>query len=402
MRLIPGTALTALMALLAGLVALVVTAVVVPPAQAEGPTSLTLIGRGWGHGHGMSQYGAQNAAKNRALTASQILNFYYPGTRPATAGGAMVVLLTADTTTNLVVGHRSGLSVRSLKSGASWALNSTTARQWQLVPSADNRSTRLSVLTDTWRTVRDIPGEAEFRASAAAPIQVFYPGGSAAYRGRIRSAIPDSGLGRDTVNVVGLEDYLKGVVPVEMPAVWHPQAVQTQAVAARTYAVFERTAPHPRHYHLCDTSSCQVYRGVAAEKPQSDAAIAATATRIRTYDGKPAFTQFSSSNGGWSSAGSQPYLVARQDPYDLWEGNPNANWEAVVAATTIEKAWPVIGDFERIGVTVRDGKGSWGGRVTEIRVRGAAGVVVVSGDTFRSRLGLKSTMFACPGGVASC
>ncbi|KRA31362.1 MULTISPECIES: SpoIID/LytB domain-containing protein [unclassified Nocardioides] len=402
MRLIPGTVLNALMALVAGLVAVVVTAVVVPPAQAEGPTSLTLIGRGWGHGHGMSQYGAQNAAKNHARTTSQILDFYYPGTRPAAASGALVVLLTADTTSNLVVGHRSGLSVRSLTSGASWALTSSSARQWQLVPSADNRSTRLSVLTDKWRTVRDIPGEAEFRASGAAPIRVYYPGGSATYRGRVRSAIPDSGLGRDTVNVVGLEDYLKGVVPVEMPAAWHPQAVRTQAVAARTYAAFARSNRHPRHYHLCDTTACQVYRGVSAENPASDAAIAATATRIRTYDGKPAFTQFSSSNGGWSSAGSQPYLAAKQDPYDVWEGNPNASWDVVVPATTIEAAWPAIGDFERIGVTVRDGNGSWGGRVTEVRVRGAAGVVVVSGDTFRSRLGLKSTMFACPGGVAAC
>lgn len=401
MRLVSGTLLNALTALLAGLVAVVVTAVVVPPAQAAGPTSLTLIGRGWGHGHGMSQYGAQNAARNHGLLAGQILDFYYPGTTPAAATGVMAVLLTADTSSNVVVGHRTGLTVRSLKSGAIWKLNSSTAKQWQLVALPGNRSTRLSVLTDKWRTVRDIPGQAEFGA-ANAPIRVYHPGGSATYRGRIRSAIPASGVGRDTVNVVGLEDYLKGVVPVEIPALWHAQAVQAQAVAARTYAAFARSNRHPPHYYLCDTSACQVYRGVAAEHPASDAAIKATATAIRTYAGQPAFTQFSSSNGGWSSAGSRPYLAAKQDPYDLWTGNPNASWQAVVPATTIEKAWPAIGDFLKIEVTKRDGKGSWGGRVTEVRVRGAAGVVLVSGDIFRSRLGLKSTMLACPGGVASC
>src|SRR5690606_36180336 len=98
-----------------------------------------------------------------------------------------------------------------------------------------------------------------------------------------------------------------------------------------------------------------------------------------------------SSSGGWTSAGSVPYLAAVEDPYDGWAGNPVHDWRTRVADTALERAWPRIGDLTGLTVTRRDGNGEWGGRVASLTVSGTKGRVTVSGDTFRSVLGLRST-----------
>ena len=172
----------------------------------------------------------------------------------------------------------------------------------------------LSYQARAWKVWRTLTGEAEFVA-AGKPISLVTPAGSAEYRGVLRSV--STGSGRDTVNVIGLDVYVQGVIAKESPAYWPAAALQAQAVAARSYAVYEReSVGKNRYYDLCDTSSCQVYGGVAAEYPTTTAAARATAGQVRTYQGEPAFTQFSASNGGYSATGSFPYLVAEVDPYD--------------------------------------------------------------------------------------
>ena len=394
MRLLLGLALAVSAALTA-------TTLAVPAADAAGPSGVTLVGRGYGHGKGMSQYGAQNAAAHHDRTANQILAFYYPRTSTGKAGGVMKVLVTADTTDDVVVRHRSGLTVHRVGTRDSWRLSTTGAQRWRIVADSSIPGSRVDVRTDSgWRLgVRRIRGEAEFRAGGE-PMRLYTPSGSAVYDGRLRSAYTAGR--RNTVNVVHLEEYLQGVVPREVPATWHPQAVRAQAIAARTYAAFERDAAGGRYFDVWDTVQSQVYGGVGAEHSASNAAIAATSGQVRTYGGEPAFTQFGSSNGGWTVKGSRPYLVAKQDPYDLWSGNPNRRWEVRVSDDAVQAAWPAIGDFQRLRITRRDGRGTWGGRATEVYVRGSKGSVRVSGDAFRSALGLRSTMFVCPGGVDAC
>ena len=192
------------------------------------------------------------------------------------------------------------------------------------------------------------------------------------------------------MNVTTLENYVKGVVPREIPATWSPAAVQAQAVAARTYAAYERAHPLTSRYQICDTTSCQVYGGKSSEHPASNRAVNATRRQIRTYKGDPAFTQFSSSSGGWMSAGSAPYLVAKPDPFDGWSGNPNHTWSTKVTDTRIENAFPRLGNLRRIVVVRRDGNGQWNGRVESIRLVGSAVTLTLSGDTFRFTLGLRS------------
>ncbi len=191
-----------------------------------------------------------------------------------------------------------------------------------------------------------------------------------------------------------LENYLRGVVPLEMPALWSVEAVRAQAVAARTYAAYERAHPRAEHYQICDTTSCQVYGGVSAEHPASDDAIAATARDVLVdRAGEPAFTQFSASSGGWTAAGSMPYLGAQPDPYDGWSGNPVHDWTVKLSDAEIERKLPAIGNLKKITVTQRDGNGDWGGRVVSVTFVGGKGQRTLSGDAVRSLFGLRSSWF---------
>lgn len=349
---------------------------------------ITISGHGYGHGHGMSQYGAEGAAR-QGLTYQQITEFYYPGTQWGTAAGRVSVQLTADTTPrDLVVRARAGLTIKDTQVRGRTLLPENGATAWRVVTGRAGVG-RVSYRTDRWYPYTTLRGTGEFFAGGR-PITLVTPSGERAYRGRLRTGITSTGT-RATVNELRLEKYLRGVVPLELPATWSTEAVRAQAVAARTYAAYERAHPRSSAYQICDTTSCQVYGGVSAEHPSANRAIRDTRTQILTSSGEPAFTQFGSSSGGWTAAGSMPYLPAREDPYDGWAGNPVHAWKIVLADTRLEQAWPAVGDLRRIEITSRDGNGAWGGRVGSITLTGSAGQVTVSGDSFRSALGLRST-----------
>jgi SpoIID/LytB domain protein len=348
---------------------------------------ITIKGHGYGHGHGMSQYGAEGAARE-GLKHRRILAFYYPGTKRDTAGGRVTVALSADTTDDLIVNARDGLTVRDTRRGKRRiTLPDKDASRWRIAVDGEGVN-RVSYRTRKWHSWRVLRGQGEFYAGGD-PITLVTPSGERAYRGRLRVGVASGD--RVTINDLSLESYLKGVVPLEIPASWSREAVRAQAVAARTYAAYERDHPRTSAYQICDTTSCQVYGGVDAEHPASNRAVEATEGTILTFGGEPAFTQFSSSSGGWTAAGSQPYLPAKKDRYDGWAGNPVHSWSLRLGDGRLERAWPQVGDLRRIAVTRRDGNGAWGGRVETIVLRGTDGRVVVSGDTFRTVLGLRST-----------
>ena len=365
-----------------------------PAHRAEGdawrvPSSatITISGHGYGHGHGMSQYGAEGAAR-KGRTYRQIVEFYYPGTTWGTSRGRVSVHVSADTTDDLVVRARSGLTVRDTAGGQRTPLPDNGASRWRVATGADG-VTRVAYFTRRWHSWKVLKRQGEFYAGGE-PVTLVTPSGERAYRGRLRVATTSSG-DRVTVNDLMLENYLKGVVPLEIPALWSPAAVRAQAVAARSYASYERNHPRSSAYQLCDTWSCQVYGGYDAEHPASNRAVDATARQILVSSGEPAFTQFGSSSGGWTAAGSMPYLPAQRDPYDDWSGNPVHSWSVRTDDERIERTWPAIGNLRRLAVTSRDGNGEWGGRVRSLTITGSTGRVVVSGDTFRSALGLRST-----------
>lgn len=378
----------------------------VPAVAADEPwtvpdnATITIDGLGFGHGRGLSQYGA--LGRGRAGHGYEsIVKFYYPGTDWGRSGGTVKVLVTADTSTDVVVDARSRLAVRSLGSGRTFTLPAKVKQRkvirWRITAAGGGRS-QVDARTNRWREWRAVSGDAEFSAGGD-PVTLRTPAGAVAYRGRLRSATPSgSGTGRDTVNVVSLDSYLKGVLPQEVIAsVWPVATLRAQAVAARTYAAYERAAaPSGRHYDLCDTASCQVYGGATAEYPRTNDAVVATAGRVLTFGGEPVFAQFSASNGGYTVADPNfPYLVAQEDPFDHYDpdGVGGDGWRTSVTSAAIEKAYN-LENLTGIRVAARDGLGAWGGRVVTVWLLSSTGWNgTVTGDSFRRRLGLRSTLF---------
>jgi SpoIID/LytB domain protein len=387
-----GRALGALTGLL-----ILASAATVAPADAKAPTpvtgTVTITGHGFGHGHGLSQWGAEGAAR-QGLDYRHIISFYFPHTSWGSAGGKVRVLITADTTRSVVVTARSGLQAHWVGHHRIWKLTHRVpaAKRWRIVPVSHGRS-KLQYKVKAWHKLAVVNGDLEFNAGGA-PITLSLPGGrSVAYRGILRAASPHAGgMDRDTVNIVSLDRYLQGVVPSEIPALWHPAAVQAQAVAARTYAAYERADQHG-YYQICDTAACQVYGGYSAEHPASNAAVAATAGQIVTYGGKPAFTQFSASNGGATLAGGEPYLVSQTDKYDK-AVSPYLNWSKTVTAADVEARWPVIGQLVDIQTTPSTANAPGAGYVSTVTIEGTKHSVTVTGDAFRSWAGLRSTWFS--------
>ena len=132
-----------------------------------------------------------------------------------------------------------------------------------------------------------------------------------------------SGNRLSVINVVDLEDYVKGVLPYEMSNSWPLEALKAQAVCARTYAL-SHLKKHNKTYgfDLCNTTDCQVYRGTNQSSDLTDNAVDQTAGMVLTYNGKLAETYYYSSNGGATESSANvwnyaiPYLVGKEDPYE--------------------------------------------------------------------------------------
>ena len=356
------------------------------PAVAVGAAAtLTIDGHGNGHGHGMSQYGARGAAR-RGLTAAQITKFYYPGTTLTTMAPSTVRVLIGDDGGATTVLAQPGLFV----TGVSTAVGTAGISAYRLVPSGAGLAIQ-RLIGATWATAKvGLPARADF--SSATPITMVHGDGShSVYRGTIGAL--RSGAGLLTINRLPLEAYTQGVTPFEMPSSWEAAAVQSQAIAARTYArnAVERNAGSP--YDICDSDNCQVYGGMSGESAASNAAVAATANQVLTYNGAAIFAQFSSSNGGWTVAGNQPYLIAQADPYEQYADDPYLNWTRTVPTRQVASYYG-LSAISSIQVTARDGHGDLGGRVTAATVTAAGGAVTTTtGYGLQAALGLPESWF---------
>ncbi|MCW2569163.1 MAG: hypothetical protein JWN54_3260 [Mycobacterium sp.] len=366
------------------------------PVPASG--SYTVTGKGFGHGIGMSQYGAKGAA-TRGLSAKSITDLYYPGTvLTKQADPTIRVRLAAVDTRPVAVAAATGL-VATDGAGKRWALTASTT-SWRLLWSATAKKFAVQKLTGgAYTTVYSVPGPVTVGGPATITVQFLRAKGdckglsTVTYAGTLRT-LSDAGVQRSAADL-RRDYYLRGVVPSESPASWPAAALQAQSIAARSYAAFQ-SGPGS-WYDVWDTTSDQCWDGAAAHTASTDAAIAATAGQVRSYQGKPAFTQFSSSNGGYVAAGSQPYLVGKTDPYEQYSGNPNASWTKAVTVATIRKL-AGLATVTQVRITSRDGVGSWGGRVKALVVdgttsSGAKASKSFGGNAFRIALGLRSTYF---------
>jgi stage II sporulation protein D len=198
-----------------------------------------------------------------------------------------------------------------------------------------------------------------------------------------------------TVDVVGLDDYVRGVISVEMPSNWAPEALKSQAVAARTYAITTDVAGS--FYNLYSDTRSQMYRGVSAETPATDAAVAATAGQIVTYGGAPATTYFFSSSGGqtenvedaWAGATAAPWLRGVDDQYDGAGGDPYHQWTRHLGVAAAAKRLGKLVKGKLIGIRVTQHGAS--PRIISAVVLGTRGSSTVTGAQLQGAFGLLST-----------
>ncbi|MGQ0626414.1 MAG: SpoIID/LytB domain-containing protein [Sporichthyaceae bacterium] len=416
-------------------IAVVSVAVVLPPllsgpAGAAEPTispvdgTFSLEGRGFGHGRGMSQWGAQGAALS-GVRYPQILATYYPGTTLVDDPVEQVlrVHITADVDGVLKVRPARGLRVRSEESSRMLPrkIDGAVVELWR----ARKIATGLRVaglVEGRWRKIavdgrRTLASPVRFRTKPSRGVRIVIgPDEERDYRGQaLAFADTRSGGAFRVVNKVKMEDYLRSVVPSESFPTWEPDALRAQSVAARTYALWRSRNVPLGFADICDTTACQVYHGIRRrngsgavtklwEAASTDTAIRATAGQSLQFLGVPALTEFSASNGGFSTDGLKPYLIARLDPWDGVVRNNANSWTAKLKASTISARLRAnglgdVGKVTGLRVLVRDGNGPWGGRVVRVRVIGKKGTVDVNGFRFASIVSLRHSWWRALNGT---
>ncbi|MDX6717977.1 MAG: hypothetical protein QOJ63_231, partial [Solirubrobacteraceae bacterium] len=211
------------------------------------------------------------------------------------------------------------------------------------------------------------------------------------YRGDLE--LRPGALGMSAINVVNLEDYVRGVVAGEVPGSWPAEALRAQAVAARTYAMATRKNG-AGFDQFADTRS-QMYVGISGEQPSTNAAVAGTSGEVVAHDGTPIVTYYFSTSGGrtenvensFLGAQPQPWLQSVDDPYD--GAAPRHRWTVrmTLGQADARLGGLVKGQLRRITVLQR-GRSP---RVVRAQVVGTRGRTRVTGPQLRARLGLYDT-----------
>jgi stage II sporulation protein D len=388
------------------------------------PPETTFFGRGWGHGVGMSQHGARGRAI-AGQSAAEILAHYYAGTTPGSIDPATPIRVLVLTGFAATAGQPAVVHGR----GGSWTIDGVDGT----FP-ADSKLTLAPIApgATTWTLRVYSAGGAQLHTSTVGGTLAVRPTGVSSllqldskpstydiYRGVLRIYLSSTVR---VVNELGLDLYLRGVVPVEMPTSWPVEALKAQSIAARSYAA-RRLRPGESTYDVFDDTRSQVYRGVEAEAAASNAAIAATPGRILKSGSAIVNALFHSTGGGAtehnenvfvSSSGAivaAPVSYLRGSPdrapdgtsYDA--GAPLATWKtasysrdalsAIFGGDARTNVGSIIElDLSRRGVS---------GRLISVTLIGAGGRKRVSGDVFRAVFNshkpssdpeLRSTLFA--------
>jgi SpoIID/LytB domain protein len=341
-------------------------------APVAGPT-FAISGRGWGHGVGMSQWGAYGFAQ-KGFTYRRILAHYYRGATLGRAPVSKVRVLLADGQRSVTVASESAFTVRA----ANDQRREVAAGSYALGPGL-----KLKVVGKASRI--GLPGPLLFAAGKSS-LEL----GGKPYRGSLEVSAKQGAV--RVINKVGLESYIAGVVPHEMPHTWHAEALKAQAVAARSFALALRASG--ADFDLYNDTRSQVYGGVDAEEPETTAAAKATAGQVLTYHGKIATAFYFSTSGGRTANVEDvfggvpvPYLTSVPDPYDSI--SPLHEWGPFpVSATRLAKALHSRGALLDVRITLNPSL-----RVDKVTGLAAAGSASVSGPDLRTALGLRSSWF---------
>ena len=372
---------------------------VAAPAEAQGSAQFFFQGAGWGHGVGMSQNGARNAA-NAGMDHVGILNFYYPNTVVTPVpplenirvhiGDASRVEMTSE---GAIVFERGGVAINSIPSGT-------------ITVSAHDGGLQVG---NAWTT-----------GSATDPLYVSFPqpmkisnNGHRYLWGKIQLTVKNGKV--RVVEVLPLEQYVQGIA--EMPAAWPLEALMAQAIASRTYA--HEVTLHRRNstewaqeYDISGSTVDQNYIGYDAQDSAWDqkwlAAVKATAGVEIVDSNGPVRAYYSASNGGYTETAAYvfkndvPYTVAGPDPYDEG-GHDWTTWSRTYTQESMSR-WlnahtdTSVGTLTAINVLGGEGPSARLDKAV-VELVGTGGTKKVTGK--RLMLVMNSKIFAEGGGLST-
>lgn len=340
------------------------------PLAASASVSWIVHGRGFGHGVGMSAYGAYGYAKH-GKGYRFILAHYYPGTGIGTLEKTRVV--------------RVLLGIESGDVGFSGA---TSACGQQLDPKRGYEAHRnggsVRLRTSGGKTLANCGRK--LRAAGNGTIAI---AGYGRYRGALETVPTESQAGSlNVVNALAVDAYVKGVIPNESPPSWPMAELKAQAVASRSFALTAGVGGNG--FDLYADTRSQVYKGLESEYTSSDEAAEQTRGQVVTYNGKIAETLFSACSGGHTESIQNvfggpaiPYLQGVPDPYDYY--CPLHEWtlEFSGAEISAKLGGYLDGRLKKVVVT----KTGLTPRIIEAKLYGTGGVTAVSGTDLESALG---------------
>lgn len=201
------------------------------------------------------------------------------------------------------------------------------------------------------------------------------------------------------INVLNVEDYIRGVLPAEVGAGWPAECLRVQAIISRTYGLRQSLNRSARGYDVVDTTSDQVYRGAGVETPTTDRAVRETEGEVLAYGNDLAFTPFHSDSGGYTATNAHvwgknlSYLTGVKEPVDY--NSPHSGWTAKIPVSQVQAALTKIGAGVGQVKEIRIAEVDRGGRAVSLTFVGSAGTSSVKSSLFRTAVGpnlLKSTM----------
>ena len=379
-------------------------------------------GKGNGHGLGMSQWGARGRA-SAGQDYRKILASYYGGTKIETrdTSGQVRIALTDDPIDlarpwprlfgplPFVAGPVTvdGMPQLDVAADSSLGLDADPAGQPIVFSLSANGVRGAPVAIKQTLTVRTT-SQAGIRTNI---MQVmggdFRTGAEQRRYAGILQIIPKGAATILPVNVLPMEDYLKGVVPAEMPPYWGVEALKAQAIAGRTYAVEHLGGAD---FDLRASESDQAYSGLTEQRAESNAAVDGTRGQVLTYQAMPIVAFYMASDGGHTESSEYRfvtwdhgpqlrshlgYLSSISDAFDRapsWQVGP---FSAAGAASILRDDGQDLGD-RLLGIDVLQKDAS--GRLVGVRLRGSSKTVEISGPRLRAWFGLPDTLVQIIGG----
>jgi len=271
-------------------------------------------------------------------------------------------------TSHAVEGHpvmrvllvKNATSVRFSGSGASLCMDQTGC--------VDNL---VFTFSDRLAKINGFPYAArDYEVKSSRPIQFVSGKHALTVRGKIQ--VRTKGGRYQVLNLIDMEDYLRAVVPSESYASWPAETLKAQAVAARTYAYYQKLHRKSRAYDVRADTFDQMYGGIKREDKRTDQAVWATKGQVLTYNNKPILSQFTANSGGTTAdAGAvfdtpKPYLVSHSDPASL--KGKMASWKRTYTTAQIEQALGKIGVNVHGLTSIQAAKTGPSGRMVKVRL----------------------------------